>query len=120
MDFLFHVLPTVSPGVTTDSAQFTSQIFRIVGFLGILSVLAFLFTRFYKGKKTIIASSQSSDKIQIADTHSLGNRQFLIVAEYDKEKHLLGVSPSGIQHLTALKNSDDEILSESKTSRGTV
>ena len=27
-----------------------------------------------------------------------------MVAQYDSEKHLLGVSPNGIQHLTSLKN----------------
>ena len=114
MESLFYFLPSISQGIESDSVQFTSQIFRIVGFLGILSVLAFVFTRFYKGKNIIPTSSKSSGKIQIADTHSLGNRQFLVVAEYDCEKHLLGVSPNGIQHLTSLKNADQGISSKSE------
>ena len=82
MESLFYFLPSISTGIDSDATQFTSQIFRIVGFLGILSVLAFLFTRFYKGKNLIPVSSTSSGKIQIADTHSLGNRQFLVVAHH--------------------------------------
>jgi len=118
MESLFYFLPSISPGIDSDATQFTSQIFRIVGFLGILSVLAFLFTRFYKGKNLIPVSSKSSGKIQIADTHSLGNRQFLVVAQYDSEKHLLGVSPNGIQHLTSLKNSGEVNSSQSEESTG--
>ena len=116
MESLFYLLASISPGIESDSTQLTSQIFRIVGFLGILSVLAFLFTRFYKGKNLIPVSSKSSGKIQIADTHSLGNRQFLVVAQYESEKHLLGVSPSGIQHLTSLKNAGEVISSPSEDS----
>jgi flagellar biogenesis protein FliO len=114
MESLFYFLPTVSQEIDSDSIQFTSQIFRIVGFLGILSVLAFLFTRFYKGKNIVPSSSKSSGKIKIADTHSLGNRQFLVVAEYGCEQHLLGVSPNGIQHLTSLKNAGKVISSPSE------
>ena len=114
MESLFYFLPTVSQGIDSDSIQFTSQIFRIVGFLGILAVIAFVFTRFYKGKNIIPSSSKSFGKIKIADTHSLGNRQFLVVAEYGCEQHLLGVSPNGIQHLTSLKKAGEVISSPSE------
>ena len=107
MESLFYFLPTISQEIDSDSIQFTSQIFRIVGFLGILSVIAFVFTRFYKGKNIIPSSSKGFGKIKIADTHSLGNRQFLVVAEYGCEQHLLGVSPNGIQHLTSLKKAGE-------------
>ena len=40
----------------------------------------------------------------IADTCSLGNRQFLMIAQYDNEKHLLGVSQGSINHLAKLGN----------------
>ena len=120
MESLFYFLPSISIGIDSDSTQFTSQIIRIVGFLGIHSVIAFLFTRFYKGKNLIPVSSKSSGKIQIADTHSLGNRQFLVVAQYDSEKHLLGVSPNGIQHLTSLKNSSELISPQSEDSIDSV
>ena len=40
----------------------------------------------------------------IADTCSLGNRQFLMVAQYGEEKHLLGVSSGSINHLAKLND----------------
>jgi len=120
MESLFYFLPSISQGIDADTTQYTSQIFRVVGFLGILSVLAYLFTKFYKGRNIIRASSKHPGKIQIADTHSLGNRQFLIVAEYDGEKHLLGISPNRIQHLTSLKKAHKVISSQTADSANPV
>ncbi len=48
----------------------------------------------------------ATGKIHLADTCALGNRQFLVVAEFEKERHLLGVSQNGINHLSQLKNSN--------------
>jgi flagellar protein FliO/FliZ len=44
-------------------------------------------------------------KLSIAETRPLGNRQHLLVADYDGKKYLLGVCPGRIDLLTAL--SDD-------------
>ena len=41
-------------------------------------------------------------KLQIEETRPLGNRQYLIVANYDGKKLLLGVTPGQIQMLTEL------------------
>lgn len=41
-------------------------------------------------------------KLAIAETKSLGNRQFLVVAMYDDKKFLLGVCPGRIDLLTPL------------------
>jgi flagellar protein FliO/FliZ len=42
-------------------------------------------------------------KLSIAETKSLGNRQFLVVASYDDKKFLLGVCPGRIDLLTQLE-----------------
>lgn len=42
-------------------------------------------------------------KLSIAETKSLGNRQFLVVACYDDKKFLLGVCPGRIDLLTPLE-----------------
>ncbi len=42
-------------------------------------------------------------KLAIAETKSLGNRQFLVVAMYDDKKYLLSVCPGRIDLLTQLE-----------------
>ncbi len=42
-------------------------------------------------------------KLAIAETKSLGNRQYLVVATYDDRKFLLGVCPGRIDLLTPLE-----------------
>lgn len=46
-------------------------------------------------------------KLKIAETQSLGNRQFLVVADYDGQKILLGVCPGRIEMLTRLSDTGD-------------
>lgn len=41
-------------------------------------------------------------KLNIAETRMLGNRQFLVVAEYENRKLLLGVCPGRIDYLCTL------------------
>ena len=43
-------------------------------------------------------------KLAIAETRSLGNRQYLVVADYDGRKFLLGVCPGRIDLLSPLEN----------------
>lgn len=47
-------------------------------------------------------------KLQISETRMLGNRQFLIVAEYEDRKMLLGVCPGRIDYLATLSTADTE------------
>jgi flagellar biogenesis protein FliO len=115
MQETFYLLASASPALELNYSPYTLQILRILGFLGILAVGAFLFTRFYKGKKILSSIGKSRGKILISETHSLGNRQFLLVAEYENEKHLLGVSPGSIQHLTSLNKAADVAESFSST-----
>jgi flagellar protein FliO/FliZ len=47
-------------------------------------------------------AGRSAHKLQIEETRSLGNRQYLVVAVYGDKKLLLGVTPGQIQLLTPL------------------
>jgi flagellar protein FliO/FliZ len=44
-------------------------------------------------------------KLTVAETRSLGNRQYLVVADYDGRKFLLGVCPGRIDLLSSLDGS---------------
>ncbi len=47
-------------------------------------------------------------KLQISETRMLGNRQFLVVAEYEGRKMLLGVCPGRIDYLSTLVGAESE------------
>ena len=46
--------------------------------------------------------SREARKLAVAETRSLGNRQYLVVADYDGRKFLLGVCPGRIDLLSNL------------------
>jgi flagellar protein FliO/FliZ len=48
------------------------------------------------------AFHKSEGRLQVLETKMLGNRQFLLVVEYDDAKLLLGVCPGRIDYLTPL------------------
>ena len=47
-------------------------------------------------------------KLNISETRMLGNRQFLVVAEYENRKMLLGVCPGRIEYLCTLSGPEPE------------
>jgi flagellar protein FliO/FliZ len=51
-------------------------------------------------------AGRDARKLVVAESRSLGNRQYLVVADYEGRKFLLGVCPGSIQLLSALD--DDE------------
>jgi flagellar biogenesis protein FliO len=51
-------------------------------------------------------------KLQITEMKSLGNRQFLVVAEYEDRKMLLGVCPGRIDYLSTLSETDDDLYTK--------
>jgi flagellar biogenesis protein FliO len=55
-----------------------------------------------KGPSTGIAGLKRDARLQILETRMLGNRQFLLVADYDGRRMLLGVGPGLINHLCDL------------------
>ncbi|MBI2516371.1 MAG: flagellar biosynthetic protein FliO [Opitutae bacterium] len=49
------------------------------------------------------ATGREARKLAIAESRSLGNRQYLVVADYDGKKFLLGVCPGRIDLLSPLE-----------------
>jgi flagellar protein FliO/FliZ len=57
---------------------------------------------FWRGR-TAPGGAAALRRLAIAETKSLGNRQFLVVATYEDRKFLLGVCPGRIDLLTPLE-----------------
>ena len=85
---------------------------RVIAFIGILGASAYFLSQYVKKRRSSGIISDNG-KIVVAETHSLGNRQFLMVAQCGKERHLLGVSPSSINHLAKLEDAADHNTSSS-------
>ncbi len=49
-------------------------------------------------------SARGQRKLQVEETRPLGNRQYLVVAQYEGKKFLLGVTPGQIALLTPLES----------------
>ena len=80
---------------------------RVVAFLGLLAAGAYFLSVFTK-KKRLSSNTSSKGKIFIADTCPLGNRQYLVVAQYGSEKHLLGINANSMIHLSKLQSDSIE------------
>lgn len=98
IQWLLSVPATTSP--VTDSSWLWV---RVVAYLGLLAAIAYFFTVFRK-KKQFLSIQNQSGKIHITDTCPLGNRQYLVVAQYGSEKHLIGVNSNSISHLSKLES----------------
>ncbi len=56
----------------------------------------------WRQRKSPSGAGGQARKLAIAESRSLGNRQFLVVADYDGKKFLLGVCPGRIEMLAPL------------------
>ena len=81
---------------------------KVFIFLIILGIGAF-FLNYFTRKKNLRTPVHGKSKLSIIDTCSLGNRQFLVVAQYESAKHLLAVSSAGISHLTDLTKTNSPV-----------
>ena len=109
----FCFLSTIS--VSGDGYIF--DLVKLIGFLGLLGAGAYFLTDFAK-KRRVQSALSNEGKIVVADTCALGNKQFLVVAQYGPEKHLLGVSPNSIRHLSKLNSESNDFqqkLDEAKS-----
>ena len=57
---------------------------------------------FWRSRGRVLPGRAAGRKLVIEETHSFGNRQYLIVAAYEGKKVLLGVTPDRIKLLCAL------------------
>ena len=84
---------------------------RLVAVLGLMGASAYFLSN-YARKRRVRSSFSGEGKIVVADTCSLGNRQFLVVAQYGAEKHLIGVSSSSISYLSRLSSGSQDFQRE--------
>ncbi len=69
-------------------------------YMGVLIALGFAAVYLIKNGWAIgVLKGLPQRKLRIADTRPLGNRQFLVVVEYESTKLLVGVSPGRIDYL---------------------
>ena len=76
---------------------------KVVLFLLVLVVIAFFVRRFSNSELKIYGKPRDG-RIRVSETCSLGNKNYLIVAQCDQERHLLGVGPNFCQYLTKLNS----------------
>ncbi len=74
----------------------------ILGYLIIIGGLCV--AAWYLFKRGVIRKpfSSSEGKLKVAESRMLGNRQYIMVVEYEDKKILLGVGPGKIDYLTSL------------------
>lgn len=77
----------------------TNLLFYLVLLLVLAGAIYYFITRGWAGTGF---GKNASRRLQIAEIRSLGNRQFLVVAEYDTTRVLLGVSPGRVDFLRDL------------------
>ena len=90
--------PAVAP-TTRDDSSYGARPLLVVALL-LAAGGAWLLLRRRAGPGFL--AGRSAHKLQIEETRSLGNRQYLVVAVYEGQKLLLGVTPGQIQLLTPL------------------
>lgn len=83
-------------------------------FVYFILIVAFLVAGLYftrTGFSGLLRKGKGERKLVISEARTLGNRQFLIVAEYENRKMLLGVCPGRIDYLSTLSGGHDETFS---------
>ena len=83
---------------------------RLVAVLGLMGASAYFLSNYTRKRR--VSSFSGEGKIVVADTCSLGNRQFLVVAQYGSEKHLIGVSTTSISYLSRLSSEANDFQHE--------
>ena len=75
---------------------------QILCLLALIVVGSYLFTQTKGRALNFKRGTKSQKKLEILETKVLGNRQFLCVVAYEKQRILLGASPNGLQFLCSL------------------
>ena len=87
-----------APGPTPSLGGLPSTMGYLIAFGALIGGAWFLFRRGTLGRRFV----KSEGRLRVLETKMLGNRQFLMVVEYDDAKILLGVCPGKIDYLTPL------------------
>jgi flagellar protein FliO/FliZ len=97
--------PAASP-IGSHSTDGMLQLFVYFVLIVGLLVAGLYFTR--SGFNSLHRRGKGERKLVISEARTLGNRQFLVVAEYENRKMLLGVCPGRIDYLSTLSGGGDE------------
>jgi flagellar protein FliO/FliZ len=103
------IFPRNSPDrPATAPAEKSSSVGNMLVTLAALALAAGGVWVFVQRRQAGPLSARGQRKLQIEETRPLGGRQYLVVANYDGKKFLLGVTPGQINLLTPLGESTAE------------
>ncbi len=85
-----------------ESGSGVGMVVTILGYLIIIGGMCV--AAWYLFKRGVIRKpfSSSDGKLKVSESRMLGNRQYIMVVEYEDKKILLGVGPGKIDYLTSL------------------
>ena len=88
--------------LVSESSSPAGMIVTIFGYLLILGAMAV--AAWYLFKRGVLRKpfANKEGKLKVAESRMLGNRQYIMVVEYEDKKILLGVGPGKIDYLTSL------------------
>lgn len=92
----------------------TKLLTQTLFYLGIMVGIGALIIWVIKRGNLPINLRKKASTLRVAETHMLGNKQFLIVVEYEEQKLLLGVGPGMINYLTHLSTPFEDKLAETQ------
>ena len=93
----------VYSGILSEGGSPIGMFVTILGYLLILGAMGV--AAWYLFKRGVFRKpfSNKEGKLNIAESRMLGNRQYIMVVEYEDNKILLGVGPGKIDYLTSLQ-----------------
>lgn len=97
----------IIPGATqrAEAAAGTSPAYGAISVLGVLVLAGAGAWMLIRGRKlNVTMGNRDVRLLNITETKSLGNRQYLVVATYEDKKFLLGVCPGRIDLLSTLES----------------
>jgi flagellar biogenesis protein FliO len=110
--FAWAQSPQAPPAAPTFSHGGDAMLQVLVYLFLLVAVLAGAVFFMRKGIPFLPQKNSGARKLNISETRGLGNRQFLVVAEYEDRKMLLGVCPGRIDYLCTLAGRDETFSAE--------
>ena len=97
-----------SPPAAQPVPQLGGNTWQIAAYLGAMLVLFGGGAWLLRNGLPSMQRNKGDRKLNITETRGLGSRQFLVVAEYENRKMLLGVCPGRIDYLCTLSATEPE------------
>ena len=103
--------PPASQPAAQPVPQLGGNTWQIAAYLGAMLVLFGGGAWLLRNGMPSMQRNKGERKLNISETRGLGSRQFLVVAEYENRKMLLGVCPGRIDYLCTLSATEPEFPS---------